>query len=55
MLAENEHIYEVSYVMKKGEFPLITHIRATSEEDATQKILEQRKAAKVLEVFPLNK
>ena len=50
-MQQGEHLYEVSYIIKKGDFPLITHVAAKSEEEAKQKILESKKPIRVIEAF----
>ncbi len=43
-------IYEISYLVRHGEYPKTTHILASSEEDAVEKLSEKRNFSKVLEV-----
>lgn len=47
----NQRIYEVSFIMKKGDEPKVTHVLADSKEAAAQKILERKKALSIVEVF----
>jgi len=47
------HIYEVSYIFKKGEDPKVTHVLAKDEDEAAEKIKTKYKASYIVEVFKI--
>ena len=47
------NIYEIQFLLKHGDYPRITHVLATSPEEAIAKISEGRKIAKIIEVIKM--
>ena len=52
-MSAEKHIYEVYFVMKKGEEPRFTHTSAMNEQEAANKVAEKYKALKVIEVIKM--
>ena len=47
------NIYEVQFLLKHGDYPRVTHVLATSPEEAIAKVSEGRKIAKIIEVIKM--
>ena len=45
------NIYEIQFLLKHGDYPRITHVLATSSEEAIAKLTADRKIVKVVDII----
>ena len=53
MLQDHKKLYEISFIRKAGEDPIITHVAACDIDEAKELIQLKYKVLKILEVFPV--
>ena len=51
MSQEKKRLYEVSFITKLGQYPMMTHVLACTEAEAEQAVEEKHKAIRIVEVI----
>ena len=46
----NGSIYEITFLIRHGDYPRTTHILASSEEEAIEELSKKKRFTKVLEI-----